>query len=384
MNRSVGVFSGLIWLAFLLSACATPPEPAAPEDTAPAAPAVTTPVAPTPPRITLVAVGDIMMGGTAAPEFRKLGYDYAYEQVRPWLTGADIALGNLEGPLTTRGELLVEKKYRFRSPPEKVAPALVNAGFDVLSLANNHSLDWGVTGMQDTREALRRHGLHSIGAGNNATEARAPVIIERQGIKLAFLAYTLTFPEEFWATPGRPGTAFGHQAHIRADVQAARQQADIVVVSFHWGAEVKTTLRPYQPLLAHTAIDAGAALVVGHHPHILQGAERYKDGLIFYSLGNFVFGSYSYSARVSAMARVSFEDGKVIGAELLPINVFNPQVVFQPAILQGDAARKVISDLDDLSAALGARFQFDAGQGVGRLAPAVIAPAAAPASATGG
>lgn len=337
-----------------------------------------------PPRVTVTAVGDIMMGGTAAPEFRKFGYDYAFENVRPWLATADVALGNLEGPLTNRGDLLVEKKYRFRSPPGKVAPALAAAGFDVLSLANNHSLDWGVVGMQDTISAVRQHGMEVIGAGNNAREARTPVIVERKGIKMAFLGYTLTFPEEFWAGSNRPGAAFGHETHVRADVQAARKKADIVIVSFHWGREGSTELRPYQPQLAHAAIDAGAALVVGHHPHILQGVERYKDGLIFYSLGNFVFGSYSYSARVSAMARVSFEAGKVREAELIPINVFNPEVVFQPKVLQGAVAGRVIADLDSLSKPLATRVQFNEARSTGYLTPDVILPAAVPAVATGG
>lgn len=299
--------------------------------------------------LVIAAVGDIMLDGSAREIMQEQGYDYAFAKMRPWLEKADIAFGNLEGPLTDRGEPAPDKKYLFRSPPAKVADALKSAGFDVVSLANNHSLDYGSVGLADTITALDKVGVLHVGAGENLAVARQAAILQRNGLKVAFLAYSLTFPEEFWATAKRAGTVFGYREIVEGDIRAARQKADIVVASFHWGQESKTELRPYQVALGHAAIDAGASLVIGHHPHILQSVERYKDGVILYSMGNFAFGSYSPNAKVSALAEIEFDGNKLTQVRLQPINVFNIQVLFQPQPLVGEAAADVISHLQQLS-----------------------------------
>ncbi len=301
--------------------------------------------------VRIAAVGDIMLGGTAGPEMQKYGYDYPFERTQSLLKQAQIVFGNLEGPLTEGGATETPKKYVFRSPPDKVAPALARAGFNIVSLANNHSLDYGPQGLEDTRTALEKAGIHGVGAGRNLAEARAPVYMVKGGATVAFLAYSLTFPEEFWAGPDKPGTAFGHEQDVRADVTAARQTADIVVVSFHWGQEGKTELRDYQVQLAHAAIDAGASAVLGHHPHILQAVERYQDGVILYSLGNFAFGSFSNTATRSAIALLTFRDRQWSELRLLPINVRNAEVVFQPRPLAGRDAAEVVEQLQQLSQA---------------------------------
>lgn len=301
--------------------------------------------------VRIAAVGDIMLGGTAGPEMQKYGYDYPFERTQAFLQQAQIVFGNLEGPLTDGGATETPKKYVFRSPPDMVAPALARAGFNIVSLANNHSLDYGPQGLEDTRAALEKAGIHGVGAGRNLAEARTPVYMVKGGVTVAFLAYSLTFPEEFWAGPDKPGTAFGHEQDVRADVAAARQKADIVVVSFHWGQEGKTELRDYQVQLAHAAIDSGAGAVLGHHPHILQAVEHYKDGVILYSLGNFAFGSYSNTATRSAMALLTFRDRQWSELRLLPINVRNAEVVFQPRPLSGRDAAEVVEKLQQLSQA---------------------------------
>lgn len=299
--------------------------------------------------LVIAAVGDIMLDGSAREIMQEHGYDYAFDKMRPWLQKADIAFGNLEGPLTTRGTPAPDKKYLFRSPPTKVATALKDAGFDVVSLANNHSLDYGSDGLADTVSALNDAGILHVGAGENLAIARRAAVLERNGLKVAFLGYSLTFPEEFWATANSAGTVFGYREIVENDIKAARQKADIVVASFHWGQESKTELRPYQVALGHAAIDAGASLVIGHHPHILQGVERYKNGVILYSMGNFAFGSYSQKAKVSALAEVEFDGDNLTQVRLQPINVFNVDVLFQPQPLSGEAAANVISQLQELS-----------------------------------
>jgi poly-gamma-glutamate synthesis protein (capsule biosynthesis protein) len=170
------------------------------------------------------------------------------------------------------------------------------------------------------------------------------------GRTAGFLAYSSTFPEEYWAGRDRPGTAFGHEQAVRADVaKLVTQGVDIIVVSFHWGQELAKELRPYQPLLAHAAIDAGADLVLGHHPHILQAVEHYRDGLILYSLGNFAFGSRTTTAVTSVIASIVFEDGRFRRLEMTPINVNNFQIEFQPRPLSDTAAVSVYNELAALS-----------------------------------
>lgn len=299
--------------------------------------------------ITLVAVGDIMLGGTAEEIMLKNSYDYPFQKTSHLLDNADIVIGNLEGPLTNIESSSLDKEYIFRSPPENVAPALARAGFNIMNLANNHTMDYGVDGLNDTIKSLKKNGIFSLGAGANLTQARKGLIFNTDYGRVALLSYSLTFPKDFWATGDRAGTAFGHKKDIEEDVQRLSQQADYIIVSFHWGREKTTTLRPYQPTLAHAAIDAGADVVIGHHPHILQAIEQYKNGLVIYSLGNYVFGSYSKDADTSVVARIILHNGEFYSAELTPINVLNPEVVFQPHPLKGHAASQVIQQINQLS-----------------------------------
>jgi poly-gamma-glutamate synthesis protein (capsule biosynthesis protein) len=174
----------------------------------------------------------------------------------------------------------------------------------------------------------------------------------------------MTLPENFYAGYNKAGTAFGHEDQVVADVTTARKQADIVLVSFHWGQERKTALRDYQTKLGHLAIDAGASAVIGHHPHILQGIEQYKDGIILYSLGNFTFGSYSMGSARSAVAQLRFHDSRLQSVQLFPINVNNFDVQFQPQPLRGRAADAVIDELRTLSADLNTAVRNDNGVGM--------------------
>lgn len=327
--------------AFLILAAATPVAPSFGEEGGSES------------EVRVAAVGDIMLGGTAAPELALYGYDYPFVQVKDLLKQASVVFGNLEGPLTDGGQPFEGKQYVFRSPPDHVAPALARAGISLVSLANNHLMDYGLEGLRDTQAALDAAGIRYAGAGENLAAARRPSFVEVGGVRLALLAYSLTFPPEFWAAEGRPGTAFGHEHEVRADIAAARRRADVVLVSFHWGREGTTELRDYQQTLGHAAIDAGAAAVIGHHPHVLQAVEHYRDGVILYSLGNFVFGSYSPNATRSAIALLTLHQGRVHALALHPINVKNAEVVFQPRPLAGADADEVVRSLQQLSAPLG-------------------------------
>ena len=314
--------------------------------------------------IVISAVGDIMLDGTARPVMTEQGYNYPFAKMLPYFKNAHIVFGNVEGPLTNRGQPEQDKTYVFRSPPAKVGAALKAAGFNVVSLANNHTLDYGVDGLAQTIEALDSAGIQHTGAGADLRSARRPALLQVNGQSIAVLAYSMTLPEKFFASRGKAGTAFGHVSHVRADVKAARKHADIVLVSFHWGQEGKTTLRDYQTLLGRSAIDAGATAVIGHHPHILQGIEQYKDGIILYSLGNFTFGSYSTKSTRSAVAQLHFRKNRLKSVRLFPINVNNFEVQFQPQPLTGDPADAVIDELHTLSAALNTHVVNEKGTGV--------------------
>lgn len=319
-------------------------------------------------QLRISAVGDIMLGGSAGPELAMLGYDYPFVKVGPLLRESQVVFGNLEGPLTHGGEAAEDKQFVFRSPPDKVIPSLKRAGFNVMSLANNHSLDYGWPGLQNTLDALDGAGIARAGAGRDLAEARRPAIVRVEGWRVAVLAYSNTFPESFYAEDDRPGTAFGHEDHVREDVAKALKQADIVLVSFHWGQEGKTELRDYQRLLGRAAIDAGAHAVLGHHPHILQGIEVYRGRPILYSLGNFAFGSYSRTATRSAIAYLVFDEGRLTRLELLPVNVDNVELNFQTAPLEGAEASAVIAGLQALSRPLGTTIEARAGRGLVHLA----------------
>lgn len=314
--------------------------------------------------VVISAVGDIMLDGTARPVMKEQGYDYPFVKMLPYFTGAQIIFGNVEGPLTDRGTPEPDKTFVFRSPPAKVGAALRAAGFNVVSLANNHTLDYGADGLIQTIETLDEVNILHAGAGTDLMAARQPALTQANGLKVAILAYSMTLPENFFAGTNKAGTAFGHEAQVRADIVAAREKADIVLVSFHWGQEGKTTLRDYQVRLGHVAIDAGASAVIGHHPHILQGIEQYKNGVILYSLGNFTFGSYSMNSARSAVAQLRFRNARLQSVRLFPINVNNFEVQFQPQPLTGAAADAVIDELRMLSAALNTRVHNDNGIGL--------------------
>lgn len=317
---------------------------------------------PSPPgQLRISAVGDIMLGGTSEPVMQQYGYDYAFEQVKYLFEESNLVIGNLEGPLTDSETPYADKEYLFRTPPAQVVPALKKAGFNIMNLANNHIMDFGFQGLQDTMHALEGGGIRTVGAGNNLHQARRGTVVTIDKTRVGFLSYSLTFPKSFWATDSTPGTAFGHEHQIREDVARIKQSTDIVVVSYHWGQEKSKQLRAYQPLLAHAAIEAGASLVIGHHPHVLQAVERYQDGLILYSLGNFAFGSYSRSAEFSAIAHVDFKHGRFHGLQLLPINVLNVDINFQPHLLTGADADRVIDELNMLSATRNTRLSNQQG-----------------------
>lgn len=238
----------------------------------------------------------------------------SFRHVRELFRDADMTFGQLESVLSEEGPLSSCTRMGCSSRPE-VAPVLKDAGFDVISFASNHALDYGRDAFKETLTHLRDAGLTVIGAGENEAKAREYQILDFDGTKVAFLGYCSILPQGFWAEEARPGcnpargiTAYVPVEHdqpetpvrmysfphpddlekMLEDIRKAKQEADLVVVSMHWGVHFKEgVLAGYQKYYAHFAIDAGADLILGHHAHILKPIEIYKGKAIFYSLGNF-------------------------------------------------------------------------------------------------
>ena len=288
MPSTVRTLFGCVLAAFVLLAAACgggdTPTPTAVSSPTPAPAAIPTP---TPDRIvTIAAVGDVMLGRNLVGWMEQYGAFYPFERVAHLLRDADLTVANLEVALTERG-VAADKAYIFRTPPRFVG-GLVEAGIDLVSLGNNHVADFGREGIEDTLAALDEAGIRYAGAGLDDAAAHRPAIVEVEGLRIAFLSYTDIVQNTF-SGPDTPGVALATREGIAADVRAARQQADVVVVLLHSGLEYTRAPEPGQQGLARAAIDAGALLVLGHHPHVLQGWERYGGGVIVYSLGNFVF-----------------------------------------------------------------------------------------------
>ena len=270
-------------------------------------------------------------------------YDTLYCHVAPLLQQADITFGQLETVLIDRSYedlypyVAAQARMPCSSYPE-VAPAMKKAGFDIVSFSSNHAMDYGRTHFLNTIDYLRDAGLAVIGVGKNEEEARKYSVIERDGTKIAFLGYCTILPQDYWAQEARPGMnparghtyyekiehdqpgtpcrvhSFAHRedkAKMLEDIRKAKTEADIVVVSMHWGIHfTEAQIAEYQVEYAHDAIDAGADLILGHHAHILKPIEVYKGKVIFYSLGNFAMEDPTDMKRDAATLRQDMRTSK--------------------------------------------------------------------------
>lgn len=266
--------------------------------------------------------------------------NYPFELSREILSRAEVSFANLECPLCPAAEARpVRKRHSFRGEPE-YAYGLRDAGFDIVSIANNHSMDCGPGGLRATVRALGSAGIAFCGDSAGRASYR-PTIIEKNGLKLAFIAYT----DFSVATTADSGNI----AALVAAIGAARDSNDFVIVSMHWGRELDSLPSGRQKRIAHRIADAGAGLVIGHHPHVLQGIELYKGILILYSLGNFVFDNSQRDQSRSAIFRCSIGHDGIDSAEIIPIsiNAWRPE----PAI--GTEKDAIENKLIRLSATLG-------------------------------
>jgi len=346
--------------------------------------------------VSVLACGDILLSRTPGKRAEQYGYRYLFEGMRELVSSADVAFANLETPASWLGQPYPGKpeNVTFRADPATLF-GLSWAGFDVLSLANNHINDYGPRALTETLDYLDLLGLGRVGAGRDLAEARRPVIVERDGVRLAFLAYA----EPAWsvveargamearvltrvetrlhgappppASPRDPddarssmvGVAPAVIADMVADVRRALAtlDPDYLFVSVHWGDEHQNLPRAFQKAFGRAAVDAGATAVFGHHPHVLQSVERYGDGLIAYSLGNFVFDMKADATYLTAALRLNLAGGALRSAEIIPVRIVRGSYAPEPA---GPAdAMTILNGIRRWSRALGTELSIESGRG---------------------
>ena len=271
--------------------------------------------------VRLAAGGDVTLGDGVATAIRARGRRWPWRSVAPVLRAADVAVVNLETCVSTRGRPWPGKEFTFRGRPRWLRAAANFAGVDVGSLANNHSLDYGRLAFADTLAHAKRFGIRTIGGGANLADARRPAILRRGGLRLAFLGFSDVRPPGFDAGPGRSGATPALRRYIRKDVRAAARDADIVVVYFHWGIELDRTPSARQRMLARAALRAGATVVLGAHPHVLQPRERRGKRFVAWSLGNFVFAWNSRGTNRTGILRLGFGRTGVVSSRFLPARI---------------------------------------------------------------
>ncbi|MCS7310206.1 MAG: CapA family protein [Armatimonadota bacterium] len=312
--------------------------------------------------VTVLATGDIMLVLGMTYLLRQYGAKYPFQKVRPLLSRASILVGNLEAPFTLRNtptpyksaeSVRARRDYILRAEP-RWAQALVFAGFDAVGLANNHLMDYQEGGLYDTLRVLDRVGIAYAGAGRSLEEARRPAILKRDGLQFALLSYSCILPVGSVATSTRAGIApargAGAEEGMRQDIQTARERADFVLVSIHWGKQLAEFPESTQRRLGRLLIDWGADAVVGHHPHVLQGIEVYREKVIAYSLGDFV--NLSSRSETAVLQLVISRPHAVDSAGVIPLRQRRGQLHYA----DGRAWKTTIARLNRLSAAWGTRI----------------------------
>jgi poly-gamma-glutamate capsule biosynthesis protein CapA/YwtB (metallophosphatase superfamily) len=281
--------------------------------------------------------------------------DYPFRAIAGELRSADIVFGNLECPLSSRGRPMANDQC-YCAPPE-FAASLAAAPFHVVSFANNHCMDYGDAAFLDTLDVLGRHGVAVIGAGPSLSQARKPALFDVGGVRIAFLGYTMVGAERTFAIDGECGAVPLNTFVAAQDITAVRLDVDIVVLSVHWGAEMVAAPSPRLVEFAHQLVDAGADVIIGHHPHVPGSIEVYRGRPILYSLGNFCFGHDHGYWGDNMMVRLIVEAGGVRSIEVIPL-AGGPAARYQPAVLTNGSLARFRDQIGVLSALFGTPLEW--------------------------
>ncbi|KEF57730.1 uncharacterized protein A1O9_05649 [Exophiala aquamarina CBS 119918] len=351
---------------------------------------------------TVVATGDLVING---PLQRPVDQNQVYDHVR----NADSCFSNLEMPFSRDG-LPSEKLIALKCDPIH-APIIRDVGVDVVTMANNHGMDYGNEGLLTTAEALDGADVAHVGFGKNSLDSFAPVVKKIKNTNVAYIGVTTTLPNGSGAGPSRPGLAgvrvftkyvidtvtldespgmspFSETVTYKPDeevllqtIRDARAKADVVLVGIHWGvpygwvAATQDEIATYQQPLAHAIVDAGASAIFGHHPHVVQGVELYREVPVFYSLGNFIFSNtivtpnadfrkyppYSWTSlqatlsNIGALAKISWDGGRLIDCSIIPLTIAEDG---EPCEATTKDTEVLISRLNILSKGRGVHFDL--------------------------
>lgn len=262
--------------------------------------------------VTIAITGDIMLGRSVNTQLMATNDRFPFNDTADYLRGFDLTVGNLECVVSTLGAPIPGKQYTFEGNPRGF-DRLAAAGFDITSVANNHSGDYGKSAFTDMLAHLPKHGIMPLGGGHNYTEAHQPVIRAIRSTTVGFLAYCEIEPNAFAATATTPGHAWLEATAVQRDIKAVRPRVDYLIVFMHWGIEYQPMEDGQQQAMARLAIDAGADFVVGAHPHVIQPNEKYHGKPIVYSLGNFVFDKmYSEDVRTGQVLALTVQGSQLL------------------------------------------------------------------------
>lgn len=305
-------------------------------------------------RFSMIAAGDVMLDRNVGQAIAVNGAKSILKDVAAMTNDADISFANLECPLSAVGPHRPNDCI-FRASPEAVQ-VLRHGGFDIVSLANNHTLDAGKAGLLQTLDILEKHSISYCGANREGRGDELTILeVGERPVRVGFLAATdLSFAH------GSYNKVNADRSNLRAQIQAARSQCDILCVSLHWGDEYQSLPSPRQRNTAYAAIRAGADVILGHHPHVLQGVEIYQNKPIFYSLGNFVFDQREGERMESAIFRLEYSEGW--GWQIMAKPIWIAPKRWGPVFPEAARREKILARLQRISAPLGTRWQIKNGK----------------------
>jgi len=320
----------------------------------------------TPATITIAAIGDLLFDLGPRSLINAHGGAAPLAKVASRLRSADLTIANLETTLSNRGEAVHGKPAHliFNGHPKGIL-SLTSAGVDLVSLANNHAMDHGRIALADTIAALDKAKIGHVGAGMNTAAAWKPAIVTVKGRRVAYVTATQNVPSYFLPSATRAGVANGHaMKKLLATVRAAHKKSDIVIVSIHWGVEQSFTPNAGQKHDARALIDAGADVVLSHHPHVMQGIDTYKGKLIAYSLGNFLFPYKTVAGRKSFILKFQYGPKGVANITATPVYLGEWG---RPVVQTGASARAILGKLAAISHPMGTHITIK--NGIGYIKP---------------
>jgi len=271
---------------------------------------------------TATFVGDMMFGRYVEKTANMNGYDHLFRYVKPYFEQSDYVSGNLESPIVKGQYEKAEKSIHFRAS-EEVGQLLKENHFDTINLANNHMMDYGENSLRETVKTLEQYEVKSVGAGENLDKASAILYQKIKGRTIATIGASEVLPKNFAADQNTLGILPAAKSILVPIIQEASQHADMVVVHVHWGDEYVFEPQENQQNLAKAIVDAGADVIIGHHPHVLSSFEVYKGSVIFYSLGNFVFDQGWSMTKETAIAQYHIDEKQNHYIEITPAFIKN-------------------------------------------------------------